>query len=163
MSTAATTSRSPSAASGAPGRLHHSPGARLHLIRFYGVLVPKAKLLKRVFEPGHLDHARLHRVTGDGAGRGRSRRRRQPLHILARIVLPLCVQGLVAVSIFVVVFTWNEYFFALVFTTRDARTAPVVIGEMLSTVESVQWGLIFAAATVQLVPVLALVITLQRG
>ncbi len=66
-------------------------------------------------------------------------------------------------SIFVVVFALNEYFFALVFTTRDARTAPVVIGEMLSTVESVQWGLIFAAATVQLVPVLALVITLQRG
>ncbi len=122
-----------------------------------------AKQLKRVFEPGHLDHARLHRVNGDGAGRGRSRRRRQPLHILARIVLPLCVQGLVAVSIFVVVFALNEYFFALVFTTRDARTAPVVIGEMLSTVESVQWGLIFAAATVQLVPVLALVITLQRG
>jgi len=83
-------------------------------------------------------------------------------HILARIVLPLCVQGLVAVSIFVVVFAWNEYFFALVFTTRDARTAPVVIGEMLSTVEGVQWGLIFAEATVQLVPVLALVITLQR-
>ena len=35
---------------GAPGQLHHSPRTRLHLIRFYGVLAPKARLLKRVFE-----------------------------------------------------------------------------------------------------------------
>ena len=82
--------------------------------------------------------------------------------ILLRVVLPLVVPGMIAVAIFVVVFAWNEYVFAMIFTTRDARTAPVVIGEMLGTVEGVQWGVIFAAATVQLVPVLALVIALQR-
>lgn len=84
------------------------------------------------------------------------------LQILVRVVLPLVVPGLIAVAIFVVVFAWNEYVFALIFTTRDAKTAPVIIGEMLGTVEGVQWGVIFAAATVQLVPVLALVIALQR-
>jgi multiple sugar transport system permease protein len=89
----------------------------------------------------------------DGAGIGT---------ILTRIVLPLVVPGLIAVGLFVVVFAWNEYVFAMIFTTRNARTAPVVIGEMLGTVEGVQWGVIFAAATVQLVPVLALVIALQR-
>jgi len=82
--------------------------------------------------------------------------------ILRRVVLPLVVPGLIAVAIFVVVFAWNEYVFALIFTTRHAKTAPVIIGEMLGTVEGVQWGVIFAAATVQLVPVLALVIALQR-
>jgi len=82
--------------------------------------------------------------------------------ILWRVVLPLVVPGIVAVAIFVVVFAWNEYVFALIFTTRNAKTAPVVIGEMLGTVEGVQWGVIFAAATVQLVPVLALVTALQR-
>jgi multiple sugar transport system permease protein len=81
---------------------------------------------------------------------------------LVRIVLPLVVPGLVSVGLFVVVFAWNEYVFAMIFTTRHARTAPVVIGEMLGTVEGVQWGVIFAAATVQLVPVLALVVALQR-
>jgi len=89
----------------------------------------------------------------DGAGLGA---------ILWRVVLPLVVPGVIAVAIFVVVFAWNEYVFAMIFTTRNARTAPVVIGEMLGTVEGVQWGVIFAAATVQLVPVLALVIALQR-
>ena len=82
--------------------------------------------------------------------------------ILVRVVLPLVVPGLIAVAIFVVVFAWNEYVFALIFTTRNAKTAPVIIGEMLGTVEGVQWGVIFAAATVQLVPVLILVIALQR-
>jgi multiple sugar transport system permease protein len=89
----------------------------------------------------------------DGAGLGA---------ILWRVVLPLVVPGIIAVAIFVVVFAWNEYVFALIFTTRNAKTAPVVIGEMLGTVEGVQWGVIFAAATVQLVPVLALVVALQR-
>ena len=89
----------------------------------------------------------------DGAGLGA---------ILWRVVLPLVVPGVIAVAIFVVVFAWNEYVFALIFTTRNAKTAPVVIGEMLGTVEGVQWGVIFAAATVQLVPVLALVVALQR-
>jgi len=82
--------------------------------------------------------------------------------ILVRVVLPLVVPGIIAVAIFVVVFAWNEYVFAMIFTTRNAKTAPVVIGEMLGTVEGVQWGVIFAAATVQLVPVLGLVIALQR-
>jgi multiple sugar transport system permease protein len=82
--------------------------------------------------------------------------------ILVRVVLPLVVPGLIAVAIFVVIFAWNEYVFALIFTTRNAKTAPVIIGEMLGTVEGVQWGVIFAAATVQLVPVLVLVIALQR-
>jgi len=82
--------------------------------------------------------------------------------IFLRVVVPLAIQGIVAVAIFVVVFAWNEYVFAMIFTTRDAKTAPVVIGEMLGTVEGVQWGAIFAAATVQLVPILALVIALQR-
>jgi len=89
----------------------------------------------------------------DGAG---------PLAILVRVVFPLVVPGVIAVAIFVVVFAWNEYVFAMIFTTRNAKTAPVVIAEMLGTVEGVQWGVIFAAATVQLVPVLALVIALQR-
>ena len=89
----------------------------------------------------------------DGAGLAR---------ILLQIILPLAAQGMVAVAIFVVVFAWNEFVFALVFTTTHARTAPVVIAEMLGTVEGVQWGVVFAAATVQLVPVLATVLVLQR-
>jgi multiple sugar transport system permease protein len=69
---------------------------------------------------------------------------------------------LIAASIFVIVFAWNEFIFALIFTTRNARTTPLVISEMLSTVEGVDWGILFAAATVQLAPILAFVVAVQR-
>ena len=82
--------------------------------------------------------------------------------ILRLVILPLAAQGLVALTLFVVVFAWNEYVFAMIFTTTGARTAPVVIGEMLSTAEGVQWGAVFAAATIQLVPVVAIVFAMQR-
>lgn len=82
--------------------------------------------------------------------------------ILGRIVLPLSVNGIVASSVFVFVYSWNEYLFALIFTTRNARTAPLVISEILGSVEGVEWGILFAAVTVQLVPILIFVICVQR-
>ncbi|MBU8546891.1 carbohydrate ABC transporter permease [Roseomonas sp. ROY-5-3] len=84
------------------------------------------------------------------------------LQILRRIVFPLVMNGVIAASLFVIVYAWNEYIFALVFTTRDARTTPLVISEILSTVEGVDWGVLFAAATVQLAPVLIFVLAAQR-
>lgn len=82
--------------------------------------------------------------------------------ILRRIVFPLVMNGVIAASLFVIVYAWNEFIFALVFTTRNARTTPLVLSEILSTVEGVDWGVLFAAATVQLAPVLAFVLAAQR-
>ncbi|MEO1016766.1 MAG: carbohydrate ABC transporter permease, partial [Pseudomonadota bacterium] len=81
---------------------------------------------------------------------------------LLQVVLPVAAQGIAAAAIFVLVFSWNEYIFALIFTTRDAKTAPVVIGEMLGTAEGVEWGVLFAAASIQLLPILIFVILVQR-
>ena len=81
---------------------------------------------------------------------------------LVRVILPLAAQGIVASSIFVLVFSWNEFIFALIFTTRNAKTAPLIIAEMLSTADGVEWGILFAAATIQLVPVLVFVVAVQR-
>lgn len=79
-----------------------------------------------------------------------------------KVVLPLAAQGIVASAVFVLVFAWNEYIFAVIFTTRDAKTTPLIIAEILSTAEGVEWGVLFAAATVQLVPILLLAVLLQR-
>ncbi len=81
---------------------------------------------------------------------------------LVRVVLPLSVHGMVAACVFVVVFSWNEYVFALIFTSSDARTAPLVLSEISGAVEGVQWGMLFAAATVQLVPILVFVLLVQK-
>ena len=99
--------------------------------------------------PRELDEA----ASVDGATRGQ---------IIWRIILPLSAQGMVAVAVFVIVFAWNEFLFAFIFTATRAKTAPLVISEMIGAVEGVEWGALFAASTLQLVPVLLFVVFAQR-
>jgi multiple sugar transport system permease protein len=82
--------------------------------------------------------------------------------ILRSVILPLSANGIAASSVFIFVYSWNEYLYALIFTTRNARTAPLVLSEILGAVEGVQWGVLFAAVTVQLLPILIFVIAVQR-
>ncbi len=78
------------------------------------------------------------------------------------IVLPLSYAGLIATSVFIMVFAWNDFLFAFIFTAVDAKTAPLVISEMVGAIDGVDWGILFAAATLQLVPILIFVILVQK-
>jgi len=82
--------------------------------------------------------------------------------IMRRVILPLSIQGMIAAGVFVAVYAWNEFLFAFLFTTINAKTAPLAVSEMIGTVETGDWGVLFAAATVQLVPVMVAVILAQR-
>ena len=86
------------------------------------------------------------------------------LQAFARITMPLLLPGIVAVSIFTTLFVWNDYLFALVLTSARSVTAPVVLADMLASVGEGRsnWGEVFAAATVQLVPVLVFAFIVQR-
>jgi len=84
------------------------------------------------------------------------------LTILWRVIVPLAAPGILAVAVFVIVFSWNEFLFAFIFTGTNAKTAPLVISEMIGSIDGVDWGVLFAASTVQLAPVLAFVILMNR-
>jgi multiple sugar transport system permease protein len=99
--------------------------------------------------PRELDEAAMM----DGASR---------LQVFVRVVLPLSAQGMVAVAIFVIVYAWNEFLFAFIFTTKHAKTAPLVMSEMIGSLEGVEWGVLFAATIIQLLPILIFVILCQR-
>jgi multiple sugar transport system permease protein len=99
--------------------------------------------------PRELDEA----ASVDGAGR---------LRTLLQVILPVAVQGMLAVAVFVIVFAWNEFLFAFIFTSTRARTAPLVLAEIIGNFDGVEWGVLFAAASVQLLPVLAFVWLTQR-
>jgi multiple sugar transport system permease protein len=79
-----------------------------------------------------------------------------------RVILPLAAQGLVACAVFVFVFSWNEYLYAFIFTIQDAKTAPLILSEIMDSVTGTNYGVLFAAATLQMVPILVLVMLLQR-
>jgi multiple sugar transport system permease protein len=52
--------------------------------------------------------------------------------ILFRIVMPISVPGLVTTALFVFLLAWDEFFYALIFTsTLAAKTAPVAIAEFV--------------------------------
>jgi multiple sugar transport system permease protein len=81
---------------------------------------------------------------------------------LFRVILPLTLQGMVAGGIFVFVYAWNEFLFALIFTTQYAKTAPLVISEVMGAVDGTEWGVLFAGVTVQLLPVVIAVSLAQK-
>jgi multiple sugar transport system permease protein len=54
------------------------------------------------------------------------------LSILFRIIMPISVPGLVSTAMFVFLLSWDEFFYALIFTsTLASKTAPVAIAEFI--------------------------------
>ena len=126
------------------------------ILRAHGIratfFVSLGTILTRTFIdqiPYELDEA----AKVDGANR---------VTILWTIIRPLAKQGMLAVSVFVIVYAWNEFLFAFIFTSTKAKTAPLVISEMMGSLDGVDWGVLFAASTVQLLPVLLFVMVMQK-
>jgi multiple sugar transport system permease protein len=82
--------------------------------------------------------------------------------ILFRVILPLATHGMIVAATFAFIASWNEFLFAFIFTSTQTKTAPAILSEMLDTSTNVEWGVLFAGTTVQLVPAVVLVLTLQR-
>lgn len=80
----------------------------------------------------------------------------------SKIIIPLVSPGIVSASILTFIFAWNEYLFALVFATATrVKTLPVAAGDFI-TGYAVNWGPVFAASTLIVVPVFLLVVFLHR-
>ena len=54
------------------------------------------------------------------------------LGILWRVIMPISIPGLISTAMFVFLLAWDEFFYALIFTsTLAAKTAPVAISEFI--------------------------------
>ncbi len=84
--------------------------------------------------------------------------------IVTRIHLPLLWPALVVVCLMAFVVTWNEFLFALTFTSAEAqRTVTVAISMLSGSVEfQIPWGIIMAASVIVTLPLIALVLIFQR-
>ncbi len=81
--------------------------------------------------------------------------------VLWRITLPMTLPGLVAVAIFVLIFSWNELLFALILTGGETRPLTVVIPSLVLHTGT-QWGQVAAASVVQSIPVLVFIFFIQK-
>jgi multiple sugar transport system permease protein len=67
-----------------------------------------------------------------------------------RLNLPLVLPGLAVTSIFAFILSWNEFLFADILTSFNARTLPVQIASYIGE-RSLEWGSMSALATLMLV------------
>jgi multiple sugar transport system permease protein/raffinose/stachyose/melibiose transport system permease protein/N,N'-diacetylchitobiose transport system permease protein len=85
-----------------------------------------------------------------------------PIRAFIQVILPLAGPGVAAVSIFAFLFSYNEFFIANVFLrTQNSMTLPVGI-QLFIQQFSTDWGSLVAAATLAMVPTLALFLLVQK-
>ena len=77
------------------------------------------------------------------------------------IVLPIALPGMVAAFILSLVLTWNEYFFAALLTSTDAKTLPVMVASQTGS-QGINWWAMAALSTAAILPLVVIGIVLER-
>lgn len=83
------------------------------------------------------------------------------LRALRWVILPIVSGGLAVTAIFAFLASWNEFLFALLLTSINAQTTPIVIANF-QTQFGLDWGSMTALSTLYSVPVILLTLALQR-
>lgn len=85
-----------------------------------------------------------------------------PWQAFRQVVFPLAAPGLFTTAILVFIAAWNEFLFALTFTsTAASRTVPVGIA-LFPGLEEFPWGDIAAASVIVTLPLVVMVLLFQR-
>jgi len=83
------------------------------------------------------------------------------LQSFIRVVLPQARTGIAATAIFCLIWSWNEYAFALLLTSGTAQTAPpfipIIIGE-----GGLDWPAVAAGTTLFLLPIVLFTVLLRK-
>jgi ABC-type glycerol-3-phosphate transport system permease component len=84
------------------------------------------------------------------------------LQAFVRVVVPLARPGIVATSVWIIVVTWQEFLFALAFTTtQEMRTLPVGMNDFIGQY-GIRYGELMASSVMVSVPIIVLFFFLQQ-
>lgn len=83
------------------------------------------------------------------------------IEVFRKIVFPLIRPGVAVTSVFCLIWMWNEFFFAFLFTRSDARTVNVLLSSFWGGLQ-VQYGLMTAGAAITILPTLLAAWFMQR-
>ncbi|MDR1387974.1 MAG: carbohydrate ABC transporter permease [Propionibacteriaceae bacterium] len=130
----------------------HLYDTRTALVLVYtGLLIPFSTLVLMGFirsVPVEIEDAAL----VDGCGR---------LKVLLWIVLPMARPALATAAVFTAIYAWNEFLIAAVLGGERARPLTVLISHFVSQ-KTILWGPMTAAVCLVLLPVVVVVVLLQR-
>ena len=87
-----------------------------------------------------------------------------PLHFFRHVLLPLSVSNMVALSIILFLYGWNQYLWPLLFTTdKDMATAVIGLKHLIPQSDSEPaWNVAMNAALLVMLPPALVVVALQR-
>lgn len=122
------------------------------IILYTAFRIPFTTFLIRAYMlglPRDLDEAAIM----DGASEGQ---------IFWKVTLPLCKPILVSCVILHVLFAWNEYLFAMIFTSgADLQTLPVGLTSIMAK-HGTNYAVVFAAMTLSALPIVMIFFAAQR-
>jgi len=78
-----------------------------------------------------------------------------------QIVVPIALPGMVAAFILSLVLCWNEYFFAALLTSTDAKTLPVMVASQTGS-QGINWWSMAALSAAAIMPLVIIGILLER-
>ena len=78
-----------------------------------------------------------------------------------RIALPTVGSGLIASAIFCVMFSWNDFLYAMFLTKADTKTISVALLSAYGT-KDISWGTLGALAHFSTLPIVAMMMVLNR-
>jgi multiple sugar transport system permease protein len=84
-----------------------------------------------------------------------------PLQTFRFIVLPISLPPLFATGVFAFIESWNEFFFAIILTRINIKTAPIAIAEFSGQYTTL-YGQMLASAVLASIPVVVLAIIFRR-
>ncbi len=123
------------------------------VVAYCSFLLPlSAWMMRSYFEgvPVSLDRAAMM----DGCSRWK---------MMTAVLIPVVRPGLIAAAIFCFLASWNEFLFALILTsTPNAQTIPVVISGFLSQAQFYEYGPMFAASVLSILPPVLVAFFFQR-
>jgi raffinose/stachyose/melibiose transport system permease protein len=122
------------------------------IILYTAFRVPFTTFLIRAYMlelPRDLDEAAMM----DGATEGQ---------IFRKIMLPLCQPIIVSCVILHILFSWNEYLFAMIFTSDvSVQTLPVGLTSLMAK-HGTNYAQVFAAMTISALPIVIIFFVMQR-
>jgi len=81
--------------------------------------------------------------------------------VISQVLFPLLCPGLVATGTYIFINSWNEYLYAVMFTTSKNRTLPVMLASLVGQYD-IRWDLISAGAVLALLPTVILFMLVQK-
>lgn len=78
-----------------------------------------------------------------------------------RIIVPMALPGMVAAFILSLILCWNEYFFAALLTSSNAKTLPVMVASQTGS-QGINWWAMAALSTAAIMPLVLVGILLER-